>query len=157
MYWTNFWQPTVHVQQNIFEKLFKKLVSNIFTLLLTPFAFKLVNYSRHSARGESLNIRKNSKIDDIFLRRQLIVNFQTYFKDSLCLQILTNFGVKCAQRSVKMWTTSFYWSFSKNILFYMSSRLSKIRSVHTYVMPRTVYFGWICSWRQSSRAQWSKL
>ena len=28
----------------------------------------------------------------------------------------------------------------------MSSRLSKIRSVHTYVMPRTVYFGWICMW-----------
>ena len=27
----------------------------------------------------------------------------------------------------------------------MSSRLSKIRSVHTYVMPRTVYFGWICT------------
>ena len=27
----------------------------------------------------------------------------------------------------------------------MSSLLSKIRSVHTYVMPRTVYFGWICS------------
>ena len=29
----------------------------------------------------------------------------------------------------------------------MSSRLLKIRSLHTYVMPRTVYFGWICiSW-----------
>ena len=28
----------------------------------------------------------------------------------------------------------------------MSSRLSKIRSVHTYVMTRTVYFGWICMW-----------
>ena len=27
----------------------------------------------------------------------------------------------------------------------MSSRLSKIGSVHTYVMLRTVYFGWICS------------
>ena len=26
----------------------------------------------------------------------------------------------------------------------MSSRLSKIRSVHTYVMIWTVYFGWIC-------------
>ena len=26
----------------------------------------------------------------------------------------------------------------------MSIRLSKIRSVHTYVMTRTVYFGWIC-------------
>ena len=34
---------------------------------------------------------------------------------------------------------------SKNILFYMSFRLSKIRSVHTYVIPRTVYFGWICN------------
>ena len=31
-----------------------------------------------------------------------------------------------------------YKSFSQNILFNMSSRLSKIRSVHTYVMPRTV-------------------
>ena len=27
----------------------------------------------------------------------------------------------------------------------MSSRLSKFRSVHTYVMLRTVYFGWICT------------
>ena len=43
-----------------------------------------------------------------------------------------------------MQTTNFYMSFSKNILLYMSSRLSKIRSVHTYVMPRTVYFGGIC-------------
>ena len=31
----------------------------------------------------------------------------------------------------------------------MSSRLSKIRSVHTYVMPRTVYFGWICNMVES--------
>ena len=37
--------------------------------------------------------------------------------------------------------TNFYKSFSKNVLLYMSSRLSKIRSVHTYAMPRTVYFG----------------
>ena len=27
----------------------------------------------------------------------------------------------------------------------MSSRLPKIRLVHTYAMHRTVYFGWICS------------
>ena len=51
---------------------------------------------------------------------------------------------KGLKRSVKMWSTNFYKSFSKNILLYMSSRLSKIRSVHTYVRPRTVYFGWIC-------------
>ena len=49
MYWTNFWQPTVHVEQYIFEKkLLEKLVAHIFTLLLAPFASKLVNYSRHS-------------------------------------------------------------------------------------------------------------
>ena len=43
-----------------------------------------------------------------------------------------------------MWTTSFYRSFFKNILLYTSIWLSKMLSVHTYVMPRTVYFGWIC-------------
>ena len=53
--------------------------------------------------------------------------------------------MKCAKRSVKMWTTNFYKSFSKNILLYMSRRLSKISSVHTYVMLRTVYFGWFCT------------
>ena len=52
---------------------------------------------------------------------------------------------KGVKRSVKMWTTTFYKSFLKNILLYISSRLSKIHSVHTYVMPRTVYFGWICN------------
>ena len=54
---------------------------------------------------------------------------------------------KGAKRSVKMCTTNFYRSFSKTILWCMSSRLSKICSVHTYVMPRTVYFGWICTSR----------
>ena len=49
-----------------------------------------------------------------------------------------------AKRSVKMWSTTFYKNFFKNISLYMSSRLSIIRSLHTYGMPRTVYFGWIC-------------
>ena len=43
-----------------------------------------------------------------------------------------------------MWSKNFYRSFFKNIFLYMSSRLSKIRPEHTYAMPRTVYFGWIC-------------
>ena len=58
---------------------------------------------------------------------------------------MTNYSVKGAKRSVKMWTTNFYKSFYKSILLYMSSWLSKIRSVHTYDMLRTVYFGWICN------------
>ena len=52
--------------------------------------------------------------------------------------------VPTPNRSVKMYTTNFYKSFSKNILLYMSSWVSKTSSVHTYVMIRTVYFGWIC-------------
>ena len=35
-----------------------------------------------------------------------------------------------------MWATNVYKIFSKKFLLYMSSRLSKIRSVYTYVMPR---------------------
>ena len=58
LYWASFWQPTVHVQQNIFEKILQKLVASIFTLILAPFTSKVINYSR---RSESLNIRKNSK------------------------------------------------------------------------------------------------
>ena len=101
----------------MYNKIFLELkfVVHIFTLLLASFASILVTYSRHS---ESLNIRKNSEIDDIFLGRQLIVEYQTYFKDSLCLQKLTNLDAKDAKRSVKMWTTNFYKSFPKNMLLY---------------------------------------
>ena len=46
-----------------------------------------------------------------------------------------------------MWTTYFYKIFFKNILFYMNGRSSKIRSVHTHVITRTVYFDCSCiSW-----------
>ena len=30
-------------------------------------------------------------------------------------------------------------------MLYLKGGLSKIRSVHTYVIPRTVVFGWICT------------
>ena len=90
------------------KKLIKKLVVDIFTLLLADFAPKLVNYSRHS---ESLNIRKNCEIVGIFLRWQRFVEFQTCFKDSLCREHLINLDAKDAKRSVKMWTTNFFKCF----------------------------------------------
>ena len=90
------------------EKLLYKFVVHIFTLLLAPFVSKLVNYSRHS---ESLNIRKNSEIDDIFLWNQGFDHFPTFFKDSLCLEKLTNLDVIGAKGSVKIWATNFYKSF----------------------------------------------
>ena len=66
------------------------------------------------------------------------------FKDSLCREYLTNLGVKGTKRSVKICTTIFCKTSFKNILLYMNGRLSKIRSVHTHAIHRTVYFGWIC-------------
>ena len=71
------------------------------------------------------------------------------FKDSKFREQLTNLDAKGANRSVKLWTTNFYDSFFKNILLYMSGRLSKITSVHMYVMARTVYFGCICTLSRS--------
>ena len=46
-----------------------------------------------------------------FLQKQRFYRFQTFFKDSLCLQRLTNLDAKDAKRSVKMWATYFYKSF----------------------------------------------
>ena len=42
-----------------------------------------------------------------------------------------------------MWATNFY-GYSKNILVYTNCRLSKIRSLHTYVMYRMFYFERYC-------------
>ena len=47
-------------------------------------------------------------------------------------------------KPLKVKSQNFYKRFFKNVLLYMNGRLSKIRSIHTYVIPRTVYFDWIC-------------
>ena len=140
MYWRNIWQPTVHVQQYIFDKLLYKLVLRIFTLLLAPFAPKLVNYSMHS---DSLkNRREMSSISEFF----------RMFKDSLCRHWLTNLDAKRAKTSVQMSTTSttiFYKSFFKNILSYMNIRRSKIRSVRILCPGRFILV-------ESVRMYWPK-
>ena len=68
----------------------------------------------------------------IFLRRQLIVDFQTYFKDSLCLEKFYNLGVKGVKSSVKMWTTNFFRSFSKKY-FVVHEQSAVENSLSTYV------------------------
>ena len=117
------------MQITLLFKYLKWILPSHFKLLLAPFASKLVNYSRHS---DISNFQKNSKFDVIFLQKQRFYRFQTFFKDSMCLQKLTNLDAKDAKISVKMWATNFYRSFFKNVLLYMNGRLSKISSVHTY-------------------------
>ena len=55
-----FWPPTIRFMNNkiFLNKHSQKLAAQIFTLLLAPFAFKLVNHSIHS---EILNFHKISK------------------------------------------------------------------------------------------------
>ena len=98
-------------------------------------------------------LRNNSKSTSISFENSDFTVYKTFFKDSLCLQKLADLDAKGAKNSVKIWATNFNNSLFKNISLYMSRRctstymnvrLSKIQSVHTYVIPRTVYFGWIC-------------
>jgi len=55
----NFDSPPYMYNKIFLKKLLFKFVDHVFTLLLTPFASKLVNYSR---RSESLIIHENSKL-----------------------------------------------------------------------------------------------
>ena len=64
-----------------------------------------------------LKLSEEFESDVIFLQKQRFYRFQAFFKDSLCLQKLTNLDAKGAKRSVKMWAINFYQSFFTNILF----------------------------------------
>ena len=48
MYWPNFLQPTVLVQQNILEKTLIEAFTPHLYAYLVPFASKLVSFFRHS-------------------------------------------------------------------------------------------------------------
>ena len=100
--------------------------------------------------GQSFAAQWVFKQSEEFRNRRNFSSMRAICRFSKILQRLTvprkiyQFWRKRYQKSVKIGTTNFYKNFFKDILFYMSSRLSKIRSVHTYVMPRTAYFAWIC-------------
>ena len=76
----------------IFASSFQELSYENIRFLLQP-----TNYSRHS---EILNLRKNSKSTSFSFEN---CNFTVFhFKDSLCLQKLTNLDAKGAKRSVNL-------------------------------------------------------
>ena len=114
MFWTNSWQPTDRVQRTFFEKPLQEVGSSHLNASFGTFCVQ--------------NFQKNSKWTSFSFKNKRFYRFQTFFKDSLWLQTLTNLDAKGAKRSVKTWTTNFYKSFPKNIWLYISSRLSKIRS-----------------------------
>ena len=123
MYWTNLWQPYVHVQQNIFEKTLILVGSSH---LYASFGTFYVQISQLFEAQWDFKLPEELEISNIFLRKQTFYHFPTFFKDSLCLEWLTNLDANGA----KIWTTDFYMGFFKNILLYKNDEVSKVRSVH---------------------------
>ena len=89
-------RPLMH-NKNIFEKFLLKLVAHIFTLLLEPFAFKLVNYSRHS---EFLKFRKNSKSTSFSFQNSDFTGFKNFSKTH-CASKIDRFRSKRCQKKRK--------------------------------------------------------
>ena len=83
LYWTNFWQPTVHAQQNIFEKTPIEICSTLLYASFAPFASKSVIHSRHR---ESLKYVWKSTNHRHRREMSSILEFFRIFKDSLCLE-----------------------------------------------------------------------
>ena len=109
------------------EKILYKFVVYIFTFLLTPFASKLVNYSRHN---EPMKFVWKSTNRFYQRKMSLISEFFWMFDYSLWLEKMTNLDPKSAKRSVKMRAINFYERVFKNGLLHTNCGLSNIRSVH---------------------------
>ena len=80
MYWTHFWQPTVHVQLNIFEKTLTEVVSSHIYASSGTFCDQIFEAQWDFKLSEEF------EIDVIFLRKQRFCRFRTFFKDSLKLR-----------------------------------------------------------------------
>ena len=61
--------------------------------------------------------------------------------------MIDQFERQGAKRSSKISATTFYKNVFKDNLLYMNGWLSNVRTVHTYVMIRTVHFNWICTFQ----------
>ena len=94
MYWTNFWQPTVNVQQNIFEKTLIKVGSSH---LYASFDTFCVQIGQLFVAHWDFKLSEEFEIDAIYIFQRLTMP-----------QKLTDLGAKGAKRSVKMWATNFY-------------------------------------------------
>ena len=119
------------MHQNIFEKTVIEVRSSY---LYASFCTFYVQIGQVFEAQWDFKLSEEFEINDIFLPKQRFDHFPTFFKDSLCLEWYTNLDAKGVKRSAKILATNFYKSFWKNIFLYINGGLSKIRSVHTYVL-----------------------
>ena len=83
MYWTNFWQPSVHARKNIFERTVIKVGRSHLNAAFGTFYVQIDHlFEAH----RDFKLSKEFEIDGIFLRKQRFHHFPTFFKDSLCVE-----------------------------------------------------------------------
>ena len=80
MYWTIFWQPPVHVQQNISEK---NVIEVHSSHIYAYFGTFYVQISQFFEAQWDFKLSEEFEIDDIFLRKQRFDSFQTFYNDRL--------------------------------------------------------------------------
>ena len=136
MYWPNFWLPRVHKQQSIFKKSYRNLQlkpSRFFWHLLCP------NWS--IIRGAaSLWTFARIRNQWHFPWKTTICPSSNILQRLTVLRIIDRFRCKRCQSKREDMDYKLIYDFFKDILLFTICGQSDIRSVHTYVMPRMVYF-----------------
>ena len=104
------------------------------------FVFKLVNHLGHC---ESLDIRKNSEIDEIFLWWQRFVDFQTNFKVSLIFVLRWNYWIykHLPTESLMFW--QFFYYLQNCILDFLNETVSFWTCVHYPAKFQCFTISWI--------------
>ena len=125
MYWTNFRQPTAHVQQNIFGKILKELCSPHVYASFASFESKLVNYSKHCTAQCSKGVTKpqsERKIDKFRKKNPLMQSCNhsnwllTYFYCPNCICNASE-GLKCDFLKISLKECWLFWSLFIDKLF----------------------------------------
>ena len=88
---------------------------------------------------------ENRQIAVIEAKCRQFRNSSEYLKTRHALNNWRIWTQKVQKEALRLGLQTSKRAFFKNIFLCMNGHLLKIRSVHTYFMPRTVYFGWICT------------
>ena len=142
MYRNNFWQPTVHLQQNVFDK---TLIEFVRSHLCASFGTFCVQIGQLFAAQWVFKHLKEFRNWRHFPSITAFCRFSNIFQRLTVPRICDQFGCKRCPKKHRDVNYKLLYEFFKISLFCLNGRLSKVRSVHTYVITRTVYFDWICT------------
>ena len=96
--WTNFWQPTVYVQQNIFEKTLIKIGSSH---LYASFGEFCVQIGRLVGSQWDFKLSEYFETNAIFLQKQRFLPFSKIFQRLTVPRKIIHFGRKRYQKKRK--------------------------------------------------------